>query len=134
VLDASAQSLVFEPGEEVFRQHHRCLGLYVVIAGQFLRRAERHEARLVLGSVRAGDLVELAAVLGDGQHTYSLRAQTAGSMLLIPIDALSTAFQEYPLMRLRLLAEQAREVSRAYDVCKLTRNVRTRRTAAAGPA
>ena len=30
------------------------------------------------GPVRAGELVELAAALGDGRHTYTLTAQTSG--------------------------------------------------------
>jgi CRP-like cAMP-binding protein len=72
-------------------------------------------------------LVELAAALGDLHHTYSLVAQTAGSLLLLPIEALNLAFQSYPELRMRLLEELAREVSRAYHACSLSNGVRTRR-------
>jgi hypothetical protein len=50
--------------------------LYAVISGQLVRKAERPESRLTLGPARAGELVELSAVLGDGLHTYTLTAQT----------------------------------------------------------
>jgi hypothetical protein len=42
-------------------------GLYVVVSGLFLRKAERLNTRLTLGPARTGDLVELAAALGDGE-------------------------------------------------------------------
>jgi CRP-like cAMP-binding protein len=134
LLNGAARPLTFDAGDVAFRQLDRCLGLYLVISGQFIRRAERHQVRLTLGWARPGELVELSAALGDGRHTYTLRAQTPGSMLLIPIDTLNQAFHEYPIMRMRLLAEQAREVSRAYDACKLNRPSRGRRTDQAGPA
>jgi len=127
LLNSSALSIDFDAGETVFRQNGVCKGLYVVVAGQFLRKAERLESRLTLGPARAGDLVELAAALGDGHHTYTLTAQTPGSVLLLPIEALSQAFQKYPPLRMQLLEELAREVSRAYNSCCLTRTVRTRR-------
>ena len=63
----------------------------MVVSGQFLRRAERLDTRLMLGMARAGDLVELAATLGDGRHTYTLSAQTTGSALLLPTEALTLA-------------------------------------------
>ena len=95
--------------------------LYLVVSGQFLRKTERLETRLTLGPARAGDLVELAAALGDGRHTYTLSAQTPGSLLLLPIEALQQAFEGYPPLRMRLLEELAREVSRAYNACCLNR-------------
>ena len=107
----------------------------MVVSGQFLRRAERLETRLTLGPARAGDLVELAAALGDGQHTYTLSAQTAGSVLLLPMEALKQAFQSYPPLRMQLLEELAREVSRAYNACCQNRAPRVqRRSAGAAPA
>jgi CRP-like cAMP-binding protein len=114
----------------VFRQPDICKGLYVVISGQFLRKTERLTTRLTLGPARPGDLVELAAALGDGQHTYTLTALTPGSVLLLPIDALNLAFQDFPPLRMRLLEELAREVSRAYEACCLTRTARMRRAGA----
>ena len=72
-----------------------------------------------------GQLVELAAVLGDGRHTYTLTAQTAGSVLLLPIQALSQAFQEHPPLRMQLLEELAREVSRAYYFCCTTHSTKS---------
>jgi CRP-like cAMP-binding protein len=127
LLNGSAQCINFDAGEIVFRQSGVCHGLYVVVSGQFLRRAERLETRLTLGPARTGDLVELAAALGDGHHTYTLVAQTPGSVLLLPMEALNQAFEKYPPLRMQLLEELAREVSRAYNVCCLNRSGKTRR-------
>ena len=115
-LNTAAQFLEFKDGETVFRQGAQCRGLYVVVTGDFLRKAERLDARLMLGQVRAGELVELAAALGDGHHTYTLTSQTPASMMLLPLDPLLKAFRAYPPLRMRLLEELAREVSRAYTM------------------
>jgi len=127
LLTGSAEFIRCGAGETVFRQTERCKGLYVVVAGEFLRKAERMKARLTLGPARAGELVELAAALGEGHHTYTLSALTSGSLLLLPIEELRRAFQSYPPLRMRLLEELAREVSRAYISCCMSRVVRTRR-------
>lgn len=127
LLTASAQSIGFAAGEVIFSQSGPCRGLYLVVSGQLLRRAERRSMRVTLGMARSGDLVELAAALGDRVHTYTLAAQTSGSVLLLPIDALHQAFQIYPPLRMRLLEELAREVSRAYYLCGLTNLTRARR-------
>ena len=127
LLTASAQSIGFETGAVIFSQSSPCRGLYLVVAGQLSRRTDRLSMRITLGMARSGDLVELAAALGDGIHTYSLVAQTPGSVLLLPIDALQQAFQSYPPLRMRLLEELAREVSRAYHLCSLTNLSRARR-------
>ena len=127
LLTASAQSIGFDTGEVIFSQSHQCQGLYLVVTGQLLRRSDRLSMRITLGAARSGDLVELAAALGDRVHTYTLVAQTAGSILLLPIEALHRAFQSYPPLRMRLLEELAREVSRAYHLCSLTNLTRARR-------
>ena len=129
LLTASAQTISFSTGEVIFSQSASCRGLYLVVAGQLLRRAERLSMRVTLGMARSGDLVELAAALGDRVHTYTLVAQTSGSVLLLPIEALHQAFQSYPPLRMRLLEELAREVSRAYHLCTLTNLSRARRRA-----
>jgi CRP-like cAMP-binding protein len=129
LLNGSAQCISFDAGEVVFRQNEACKGLYVVVSGLFLRKAERLKTRLTLGPVRAGDLVELAATLGDGDHTYTLSAQTPGSLLMLPIEALKMVFENYPPLRMRLLEELAREVSRAYISCCMNRTVHTRQRA-----
>jgi len=98
-----------------------------VVSGNFQRKAERLNSHVILGQGRAGDLVELAAALGDGNHTYTLRAVTAGTLLLLPIDALRRAFEDYPPLRMRLLEELAREVSRAYFACMVERVTPRRR-------
>jgi CRP-like cAMP-binding protein len=135
LLNGSAHCIDYEAGAVVFRQSEMCMGLYVLVAGQFLRRAERLESRLMLGTSRAGELVELAAALGDKRHTYTLSAQTQGSVLLLPIDVLNQAFNEYPPLRMRLLEELAREVSRAYFASSQNRILRTRqRNSGASPA
>ncbi len=131
LLTASARTISFSAGEVIFAQSGPCQGLYLVVSGQLLRRAERLSMRVTLGMARSGDLVELAAALGDCTHTYTLLAQTPGSVLLLPIEALHKAFQSYPPLRMRLLEELAREVSRAYHLCALTNLSRTRRR---GPA
>lgn len=127
LLNGSAQTMDLDPGEHVFRQGSACRGLYVVVSGQFLRKTERMETRLTLGRTRAGDLVELAAALGDGVHTYTLSAQTEGTLLMLPIDELKRAFQSYPPLRMKLLEELAREVSRAYIACSMNPPPRARR-------
>jgi len=131
LLSGAVQSIDFNAGETVFRQSEICRGLYLVISGQFPRRTERLETRLTLTPARVGDLVELAAALGDGHHTYTLTAQTAGSVLMLPIEALNLAFQSYPPLRMQLLEELAREVSRAYDTCCLSHPVMARQRASA---
>ncbi len=130
LLNASASCVDYDIGDVIFHQSASCRGLYVVVLGQYLRKTERIETRLTLGPARPGDLVELAAALGDGRHTYSLIAQTPGSVLFLPIEALREAFQSYPPLRMQLLAELAREVSRAYNVCCFGRPVNSRRRGA----
>ena len=127
LLSGSAQCLEVLAGETVFRQNDLCKGLYVVVSGLFVRKAERLNSRLTLGPARTGDLVELAATLGDGRHTYTLTAQMAGSLLMLPIEVLSKVFETYPPLRMRLLEELAREVARAYLSCCMNRPVHTRR-------
>jgi Cyclic nucleotide-binding domain len=127
LLTNSSRSVEFDAGEVVFRQQGTCRGLYVVASGDFVRKAERFEMRVTLGSARPGDLVELAAALGEGYHTCTLSAVTPGTLLLLPIEALRRAFETYPPLRMRLLEELAREVSRAYITCCLTRVMPARR-------
>lgn len=127
LLTLATQSLVCEAGDRVFRQGEAARGLYLVVTGEFLRRSERLNTRVTLGSVHPGDLVELAAALGDQQHTYTLNALTPGTLLLLPIEALRETFDRHPPMRMRLLEELAREVSRAYFTSTLSRIVPTRR-------
>lgn len=127
LLEASARTIPFDSGVVIFRQSAPCAGLYLVVQGQLQRRTERVDARINLGTARPGDLVELAAALGDRHHTYSLVAQSAGSLLLLPLAALEKAFESYPPLRMQLLEELAREVSRAYLACSLTRCARGRR-------
>jgi len=133
LLNASAEQIGFEVGDAVFHQGDACRGLYVVICGQLLRKAERLETRLTLGTVRAGELVELAAALGDGCHTYTLFAQTSGSLMLLPMETLKRAFLAYPTLRMKLLEELAREVSRAYVMCSASRVAGIRRRRSESP-
>ena len=127
LLAGSSQRIDCDAGETVFRQHDACRGLYLVVSGQFLRKAERLNTRLTLGPARAGDLVERAAALGDGSHTYTLSTLTPGSLLLLPMAALQGAFESYPPLRMRLLEELAREVSRAYLSSCMNRTTPRRR-------
>lgn len=127
LLHPSAQSLNCAAGEVVFQQNEDCKGLYLVLAGEFLRKAGQLKSRLSLGTVGAGELVELAAVLGEGHHCYTLTAQTAGSLLMLPLAGVRRAFESYPVLRMKLLEELAREVSRAYQVCGLFHSTAGRR-------
>jgi CRP-like cAMP-binding protein len=126
LLNDSAQCLQFRSGEIVFSQSSLCRGLYVLLSGRYVRKAERMETQLALKPARTGELVELAAALGSGQHNYTLSAQTAGSAFLLPMEALQVAFQSHPPLRMLLLQELAREVSRAYQACRLSRVMQTR--------
>lgn len=129
LLNASAECIEFETGDVIFNQNDVCRGLYVVIAGQLQRKAARLDSRLTLGAVRAGEVVELASMLGDVRHTYTLIAQTQGTVMRLPREALERAFQSYPPLRMRLLEELAREVSRAYGMCCASRLAGIRRRA-----
>ncbi len=135
LLTSASRCIDVDVGESVFRQNGSCKGLYVVVSGDFVRKAERLQMRVTLGSARPGDLVELAAALGNGLHTYTLTAMTPGSVLMLPLYALRHAFENHPPLRMRLLEELAREVSRAYITCCLTRVTPARRHASgAAPA
>lgn len=129
LINGSAECINCEAGQVVFCQDSDCKGLYLVVSGQFVRTSERMKARLTLGPVRSGELVELAATLGGSIHTYTLRAVVPGTLLLLPNDALHQAFSAYPPLRMRLLEELAREVSRAYIACSLNRKTPIRRQA-----
>jgi hypothetical protein len=130
MLNASAECIEFESGEVVFHQNDICRGLYIVIAGQLLRRTARLDARFALGIVRAGEVVELASMLSDARHTYTLVAQSQGTLMRLPNEALQRAFELYPPLRMRLLEELAREVSRAYGLCCAARTAGIRRRSA----
>ena len=127
LLNGAAQRLQFRAGEVVFQQSESCRGLYLVVSGRLLRAAKWGETVVTLAPTHAGELLELAAVLSGGTHNFTLTAQTAASVLLLPADALSRAFQSFPPLRMRLLEELAREVSRAYFNCFLCRPLRLRR-------
>lgn len=127
LLTGSAQSLACQAGQRIFRQNDPARGLYLVVTGEFLRKSERLSTRVTLGSVRPGDLVELAAALGDRHHTYTLTAITPGTLLLLPMEELQVAFERHPPLRMRLLEELAREVSRAYLSCAINRVMPARR-------
>lgn len=127
LLNGAAECIHLEPGGVVFRQGDTCRGLYVVVAGEFMRKTDRLSTRVNLGTAHAGDIVELASALSGTRHTYTLTAIGEGSLLLLPLDALNSAFESYPLLRMHLLEELAREVSRAYLTCCMSRAVPARR-------
>jgi CRP-like cAMP-binding protein len=116
-LSQTSQCLNLECGEALFRQREECRGLYLIVSGKFQRRTERLNVRLTLGYARPGDVVEISAALCNGSHTYTLIAVEESSVLLLPQEALNGAFQAHRPLRMRLLEELAREVSRGYDAC-----------------
>jgi CRP-like cAMP-binding protein len=129
LLSGASQILQCDTAYVVFRQHEVCKGLYLLTSGSFARSAVRLNTRLALGMARSGELVELAAALGDGRHTYTLTAVSEGSLLMLPLATLSGAFELHPPLRMHLLEELAREVSRAYATRCLNRiAARPRRT------
>lgn len=132
LLCGAGEARPFACGETIFRQGERGRGLYVVVSGCLLRRAARNGVRVDLGRVRQGELVELAASLGDGVHTYTLTADTDGILLHLPSAALEQALERDAALRMRLLEELAREVSRAYTACR-TLLSRVRRSREHGP-
>lgn len=117
LLNEGARHVEFKDGAALFQQGDPCRGLYLIVAGELLRRTERLDVRMVLGPVHAGELVELAAALSDTPHTYTLTAQSAGSAVLLGLEPLHRAFRLYPPLRMHLLQELAREVSRGYHAC-----------------
>jgi len=129
-LGSCSQNMDCEEGQPLFEQSERCAGLYLLISGQYLRRVDRRGTRLTLAPGRPGELVELAAALGDGFHTYTLVARATGTALLLPMEALEDAFRQYSPLRMHLLEELAREVSRAYSAVWLLRAGKVRRARA----
>lgn len=127
LLTLGAETVTFDAGQCAFRQDEAARGLYVVVSGEFLRRTERMSTRMTLGTTRPGELVELAAALGGTRHTYTLSALTRGTLLLLPSEVLHQAFDRHPPLRMKLLEELAREVSRAYFTCLSNRPVAARR-------
>jgi CRP-like cAMP-binding protein len=117
LLACASQLVRFAPAYVVFRQNETCKGLYLLLSGGFACTAERRKRQLRLGTVRSGDVVELSAALGVWRHTYTLTSVTDGSLLLLPIEFLNRAFALHPPLRMHLLEELAREVSRAYFAC-----------------
>ncbi len=126
-LGSCAQRREYAAGEMIFVQNAPAEGLYLLLGGEYYRSAERREKRLHLGSLHSGDLAELASVLGEeGTHTYSLMAAAPSAVLLFPRAALLQSFSEYPPLRMRLLEELGREVSRAYRAVYIPRRTRVR--------
>jgi CRP-like cAMP-binding protein len=85
LVGRSVRSLEFQESEAVFRQDAPCAGLYLLVSGSYVRRADRMGMRMMLSTASQGDLVELAAALGDKRHTYTLAARSPGSALLLPM-------------------------------------------------
>jgi CRP-like cAMP-binding protein len=127
LLNRSSLYFNYEAGDIVFHQFDECRGLYLIVSGHFRRRTRRMQTHLVLEQARSGDLVELAAALGDELHTYTLGASSAGSVLMLPIEALHRAFDAHPPLRRQLLEELAREVSRGYAASRQVRVFKPRR-------
>jgi CRP-like cAMP-binding protein len=123
-LGNSVERKAYAAGDMVFVQNAQSKGLYLLLGGEFYRSAERREKRVALGKLHGGDLAELAAILGDGTHTYSLMASAPSEALLFPGNSLLQAFTDYPPLRMRLLEELGREVSRAYHAVHIPRRTR----------
>ena len=127
LLNVSSRTIAFGTGEAIFRQGEPCRGLYLVVAGELVRKAERLSTRIVLGQVHVGELIDLAGALGDGRHTCTLASETDGLLLVLPLASLQQTFLAYPPLRMHLLEELAREVSCAYRSGRITREIMARR-------
>ncbi len=114
LLNQASECIVFETGQTIFRQCDTCRGLYLVVSGDLQRKTEWRQSRITLGMSRAGDLLELAAALGEGKHTCTVTAKSSGVLMLLPLPKLREAFSAFPPLRVHLLEELAREVSRSY--------------------
>jgi hypothetical protein len=125
-LGRAVQRREYGPGEIIFAQDAACEGLYLLMSGEFWRAAQRREKRLSLGVMQNGTLVELAAALGNVPHTYTLKSNGQAAVLVFPIGALREALELHPPLRMRLLEELGREVSRAYGVVYVPRRTRNR--------
>jgi CRP-like cAMP-binding protein len=130
-LNRSVKCLQYRAGEVVFQQAESCQGLYLLVSGRFVRAVTWDRGPASVAVAHPGELLELAAVLGDGRHGYTLKAQSAASALLLPMEAVSRAFESYSPLRIHLLEELAREVSRAYYSCCSVRPLRGRRATSA---
>lgn len=131
MLGANAERRDYGSGDVVFSQNQECAGLYLLLAGEFARSALRREKRLSLGILRAGELIDLASVLGNSRHNYTITAVGPSAALLFPMSSLEAAFEEYPPLRMHLLEELGREVSRAYGTVYVSRKTRVRHIATA---
>jgi CRP-like cAMP-binding protein len=127
MLNGATECITVQPGSSVFHQGDECRGLYVVVSGEFQRKTDRLNMRVTLGTAKSGDLLELAPALSRTRHTYTLTAITEATVLMLPLEALHGAFERHPPLRMRLLEELAREVSRGYIACATARVVPVRR-------
>lgn len=126
LLGKAVQRRQYASSEILFAQGAPCEGLFLLMEGEFARSALRREKRLALGSVHSGSLVELAAVLGSGVHNYTLSATGTSAALLFPLQVFREALELHPPLRMRLLEELGREVSRVYGIAYLPRRTRNR--------
>jgi CRP-like cAMP-binding protein len=133
LLGSSAERRDYVKGDTIFAQGEPAQGLFLLLAGDFWRTAERRDKRLSLTPLRAGDLTELGAVLGGGAHTYTLFAASAAAALLFPVSDLQHVFEVYPPLRMHLLEELSREVSRSYGAIYLPHRTRSRHPITADP-
>jgi CRP-like cAMP-binding protein len=128
-LGTSALRRDYLKGDKLFAQGAPAEGLFLLLAGDFWRTAEHREKRLSLAPLRSGDLAELGAVLGESAHTYTLLAASPAAALLFPACELQQVFDVYPPLRMHLLEELAREVSRSYGAILIPRRTRNRHVA-----
>jgi len=53
-LSSVSRCIDVDAGKSVFQQNASCKGLYVVVSGDFVRKAERLQLRVTLGTARPG--------------------------------------------------------------------------------
>lgn len=87
----------FAPGEIIFGMGERGETLAVIAAGRVRIEKQKGQGRpIILGRLREGEFFGEMALLGHGERTASVIAETAVEILEIPKRALNTLVKTYP--------------------------------------
>ncbi len=99
-----------EPGQSLFRQGTRTVGLYEVLSGRVrLVRVDRSGREAVLYSASAGETIAEASLFSPTYHCDAIAA-TSSAVLLYPKAAILAEFQRNPKVAEAFMAMLARQV------------------------
>jgi ABC-type multidrug transport system fused ATPase/permease subunit len=82
----SSERHEFEPGDVVFNAGDKSNGAYIVLAGGLEVSVDAGGSKLVVGSVKVGDIVGEVGVLANVHRTATVSAETKASVLLLTRD------------------------------------------------